>query len=498
MAGRTEAKSGAWGRPPPGSPEGPPSRCRLEAGPLGLAYLEVRASALTYTVRSMTSTILPRVAIAVAACAAAVSAQQPVAKPPVLVEGARILDVARGRYLAPAFVLVENGRIKSVTPDAPPAVPDAAVRVKAAGSVLVPGLIDAHAWAAPAPGVEADYFYLMGLAHGVTGYRVLNARTNWAVAQRERSASGAVLAPRLWTSGRGINQGASPDRWLADAPDTAVAVGEARRQIDAGVNWIAGYEALPPEIYKALIGAAQSTGVRISGRPGASSMSDLAAAGVASIETLAFPLMPRNGAAADPWPAAPARDLTALQARLVRGRVTLVPLMAAAMAAAFPEEAAADASLELLPDARRSALKDALGKAPAADVARARRAWTSQSAFLKRFVAAGGRVAAGTGFELGGYPVPGAGLHRELAALVRAGLAPVDAIRAATSTAAELVGAKPPTVRFAPGADADFIIVSGDPLKRIEDLASITHVVHSGEVFDPKALLARATLAKGR
>ena len=41
-------------------------------------------------------------------------------KLPVLIEGARILDVARGRYLAPAFVLVENGRIKSVTPQAPP------------------------------------------------------------------------------------------------------------------------------------------------------------------------------------------------------------------------------------------------------------------------------------------------------------------------------------------------------------------------------------------
>jgi imidazolonepropionase-like amidohydrolase len=227
-------------------------------------------------------------------------------------------------------------------------------------------------------------------------------------------------------------------------------------------------------------------------------MSDLAAVGVASIETLAFPPKPRSGAATDPWPAAPARDLTALQARLVRDRVTLVPLMAMAMAAAFPEEAAADVSIELLPEARRAALKDALGKAPAADVSGARREWTSQAAFLKRFVAAGGRVAAGTGFELGGYPVPGAGLHRELAALVRAGLAPIDAIRAATSTAAELVGAKPGAVRFAPGADADFIIVSGDPLKKIEDLANITHVVRAGEVFDPKALLARATLAKGR
>jgi len=438
------------------------------------------------------------VAAAVVAIGAVLAAQQPVAKPPLLVEGARVLDVARGRYLAPAAVLIENGRIKSVTPEPPAPLPTGTARVKAAGSVLVPGLVDAHAWAAPATGLEADYFYLMGLAHGVTGFRVLNVRTAWGVAQRERSISGEILAPRLWTSGRGINQGASPDRWLFDATDPSVAIGEVRRQIDARVNWVAGYESLPPDIYRAMVTAARRTGVRISGQPGASSMSDLAAAGVGSIESLAYPLKPRNGPAADAWPAVAARDLNALQTRLVRGRVTLVPMMAAAMVRAFPEEVAGDQALALLPEARREALKAALKKLPAADAARAGRAWTSQAAFLKRFVGAGGRVAAGTGFELAGYPVPGAGLHRELAALVRAGLPPIEAIRAATSTAADLVGAKPTVVRFTPGTDANFVIVTGDPLKRIEDLARITHVVRAGEVFDPKLLLARAMQARGK
>jgi len=128
----------------------------------------------------------------------------------------------------------------------------APVRIQAAGSVLVPGLIDAHAWAAPAPGLDADYCYLMGLAHGVTGYRVLNARRRGAWRSANGPIAGAILAPRLWTSGRGINQGASPDRWLFDASDPSVAAGEVRRQIDAKVNWIAGYESLTPDIYKAM------------------------------------------------------------------------------------------------------------------------------------------------------------------------------------------------------------------------------------------------------
>jgi tRNA G18 (ribose-2'-O)-methylase SpoU len=34
--------------------------------------------------------------------------------------------------------------------------------------------------------------------------------------------------------------------------------------------------------------------------------------------------------------------------------------------------------------------------------------------------------------------------------------------------------------------------VSGDPLKRIEDVGNVTSVIRAGEVLDVKALLARA------
>jgi len=437
------------------------------------------------------------VALALAALGTLYASQgaPPETRPAVLVTGARILDAARGRYLAPAAILVEGGRITSVTPELPSPLPAGATHVKADGSVVVPGLLDAHAWAAPTADLEADYFYLMGLAHGVTSCRVLNARTNWAVAQRGRAASGVVLAPRLWTSGRGINQGASPDRWLFDAPDAAAAAGEASRQVAAKVDWIAGYEALGPESYAALVAAGRRAGVRVSGRPGASSMADLAAAGVASIETLAFPLKAAAAPGDDPWPASGAKELANLQARLVRARVTIVPMMAGAMARAFPDEVLKDPAFALLPAARRAALEGRLKRVAPGDVAKAKRSWASQAAFLARFVKAGGRVAAGTGFEFGGYPVPGAGLHRELAALVRAGLTPAEALRAAIVSGAELVGARPGAAGLAPGSQADFIVVKGDPLARIDDLSAISHVVRAGDVLDPKALLAVAQRA---
>ena len=435
--------------------------------------------------------------LAVAALGGILAAQQPVAKAPVLVTGARILDVEQGRYLPPAAIFVKDGRIANVAPQPPASLPAGATQVKADGAVVVPGLFDAHAWAAPTGDLDADYFYLMALAHGVTGVRVLNVRTNWGVSQRDRAASGAILAPRIWTSGRGINRGASPDRWLFDAPSTASAGDEVARQSAAKVNWIAGYDAIGPDIYAAIVEGARRSGVRVSGMPGASSMADLASAGVSSIETLAWPIKAGPGSADTAWPTASPDILSTLLSRLVRERVTLVPLMAAARARAFPEEASKDPSLALLPDGRRAAFVAGLAKLPKADVAAARRSWTSQAAFLRQFVRAGGKVAAGTGFDLGGYPVPGAGLHTELAALVRAGLTQGEALRAATVTPAELVGAKQGVTSFTPGTEANFIIVSGDPLKQIGDLARITTVVRAGEVLDPKDLLARARRTVG-
>jgi len=422
-------------------------------------------------------------------------AQTPRRSAVIVIPGARVLDAASGAYLPPATIVIEDGRIKSMTPEMPANLPASATTLKTDGGIVVPGLIDAHAWAAPTADLDSDYSYLMGLAHGVTTYRVLNARTSWAVGQRARARSGTILAPRLVTSGRGIQQGATPGRWLFDAPDARTAAAEVQQQVAAGVDWIAAYDNLSPDIIKAMLAAAKDTPVRISAWPGASSLAELADLRVASIESLEFPLKPRGGSSEDAWLAAPAKDLIALRTRLLRSRAVLVPMLAATRMRAYPDEVIDSPALALLPEARRAAIANELKALAPADVAKAKRVWALQAAFVAQFVRAGGRVAAGSGFEWRGYPPPGIGLHLELSALVRAGLSPEDALRTATTNAADLMGSDKEIGLGAPGVEANFIIVQGDPLKRIQDLQKITTVVRGGEVFDAKALLARAQAA---
>lgn len=415
-------------------------------------------------------------------------------RPPtvIVIPAARVLDAASGSYLPPATIVIENGRIKSISPGEPTGIPDTATTLKTDGGIVVPGLIDAHAWASPTADLDTDYSYLMGLAHGVTTYRVLNARTSWAVGQRSRARSGVILAPRLVTSGRGIQQGATPGRWLFDAPDAQAAAAEARQQAAAGVDWIAADDNVGPDVIKAMLAAMKGTPVRISAWPGASSMADLAALGVASIESLGYPLKPRAGSVDDAWLAATASELVALRTALVRSRAVLVPMLAAARMRAYPDEVIGSPALAMLPEARRAALTSELKTLSAADIAKAKRVWALQAAFVARFVRAGGRIAAGSGFERRGYPPPGIGVHLEVEALVSAGLDAADALRAVTTTPAEMMDLGREVGLVAPGAEANFIIVQGDPLKRVQDLQKITIVVRGGEVHDAKRLLARA------
>jgi len=73
----------------------------------------------------------------------------------------------------------------------------------------------------------------------------------------------------------------------------------------------------------------------------------------------------------------------------------------------------------------------------------------------------------------------GASLHHELQLLVAAGLTPIEALRAATSTPARRFGLTD-RGRIAPGARADLLLVDGDPTTTISDTLSVRAVWRSG------------------
>ena len=102
-----------------------------------------------------------------------------------------------------------------------------------------------------------------------------------------------------------------------------------------------------------------------------------------------------------------------------------------------------------------------------------------QRANFKRAWAAGVRMAFGTD----GGVYPHGDNWKQFPLMVEFGMSPVDALRTATSEAAELLGLPTRLGRVAPAHFADLIAVDGDPLKDTGALAHVHFVMKSGQVY---------------
>ncbi|HEX8119267.1 MAG TPA: amidohydrolase family protein, partial [Pyrinomonadaceae bacterium] len=84
-----------------------------------------------------------------------------------------------------------------------------------------------------------------------------------------------------------------------------------------------------------------------------------------------------------------------------------------------------------------------------------------------------------------------AGLHgnnpREIIWLVKAGLTPAEALRAATVDAATLLGLEGKVGEIKPGAFADLVAVPGDPTKDIDAVEHVLFVMKGGKVVKAEA-----------
>jgi imidazolonepropionase-like amidohydrolase len=86
------------------------------------------------------------------------------------------------------------------------------------------------------------------------------------------------------------------------------------------------------------------------------------------------------------------------------------------------------------------------------------------------------------GTDIGGMPWTEP-MAQEFERMVGFGTGPMDAIQSATSKAAEMLDMKGELGVLAPGAFADIVAVSGDPLKDIGILEHVRFVMHNGAVF---------------
>ncbi len=99
---------------------------------------------------------------------------------------------------------------------------------------------------------------------------------------------------------------------------------------------------------------------------------------------------------------------------------------------------------------------------------------------FQRAMKAGVKIAFGT--DVGGFSWSEP-IAQEFPRMVELGMSPRDAIRAATASAAEMLGMAGELGVVAPGAYADIVAVAGDPLKDVAALEHVGFVMKDGVVY---------------
>jgi imidazolonepropionase-like amidohydrolase len=98
---------------------------------------------------------------------------------------------------------------------------------------------------------------------------------------------------------------------------------------------------------------------------------------------------------------------------------------------------------------------------------------------FRKAVAAGVKMSFGTDAGVCAYGTSG----KQFAFMVKYGMTPMQAIQAATSNAADLLGHSSEIGSIKPGKFADIIAVSGDPLTDIRQLENVQFVMKDGRIY---------------
>jgi imidazolonepropionase-like amidohydrolase len=83
------------------------------------------------------------------------------------------------------------------------------------------------------------------------------------------------------------------------------------------------------------------------------------------------------------------------------------------------------------------------------------------------------------------WAFPGLGVSVEMDLYVKSDIPPLEAIRAATQTAARSLGIDKDRGTLEPGKRADFLILDADPVKDVKNVRAIAAIYKAGERVGP-------------
>lgn len=408
----------------------------------------------------------------------------------------------RETVIANQTVIIENGRITYV--GGPRAVPAGGTVIDGRGKFLMPGIAEFHAHV-PSGGqaIHAHRTLSLYALAGVTTARgMLGAPMHLAL--RDSIAAGQVLGPRLLTAGPSFNSNS------VTSPGHAVAM--VREQKAAGYDLLKIHPGVPRIAFDSLAATANRIGIPFSGHVPLDVGLDVAIKAkfstidhldglIEAMYTGPAPLTPQvNGF----FGLGIVHQLDTLRFRGIVDRVRasgVVMVPTQILLDNYASDVTGD-DLTALPEMRywvpqqvatwRTTKNTLLAQG---GVSREQR--MEHIALRRRFIKA--LHDAGVPFLLGSdapqlWNVPGFAAHRELGALVAAGLTPYQALRTGTVNVAKFLKEEGRSGVVRRGARADLILLDANPLQNIANSQRIDGVVVNGHWIgraERESMLAR-------
>lgn len=400
--------------------------------------------------------------------------------------GANVID-GTGAPPRPATVIVSDGIIEAVGETLKP---DAGTRIlDAKGLTLLAGLFDVHTHLlASAGSVRADWgknlkAYLLS---GVTTVVDLSTYPEQFEPMRRLLAQGlagprVLMAARLSTpgghgaeAGRGefhTHQVRSPDEARAAIRELLPYKPDVFKVFTDGWRYGLGSDmtSMDEDTLRALVEEAHKGGVKVVTHTVSLDKAKVAAR--AGVDIIIHGIGDS------------AFDDEAIELMKKRG-VGYAPTMAV-----YEPRAGRDISSPLLQRVLEPALREELKpSAPTVSSGPREARWRNLIANTAKLKAAGLSHAVGTDAGMGGTYHGWSTIH-ELELLVKAGLTPMEAIRAATATASRMLGVDTQRGTVTEGKVADLVLVEGSPAERISDMHRVRHVILGGKQIELDTLV---------
>ena len=396
-----------------------------------------------------------------------------------VLENVRVIDGSGASPIERARIVIEGGRISRIGPPSTVSVPAQAETIDLSGKTIVPGLIDLHFHIEDDPKLA-----LRQLSNGITAFRDPGQWNEKFEALRATIAADHLPGPRIFTTGPHID-GEHPaypaDSVVARDPEEARRLAE--RNVRQGASALKIYFRLPFASAKAVVEVCQAHNIPCTAHLEILDAGELIEAGLHGVEHItSLGVSIASQVDAEAYRQAVLADNEARRDGRYRmfARLDLESPQAKALYRILRQRHPwIDPTLAVF---ERRTDRPPPGASPEMATIGAA-GFAAMKQLTRRVGQEGARLVMG-----GHSTVPFAGRGeapwRELELLVESGLTPLEAITAATSTAAGFLYRSDQIGTLRAGLQADLVVLRNDPSRDIAAIRGVDRVMVAGQWID--------------